>query len=85
MLNPAAQARITRIVSYLPSLREGQLLWVERIVLQFRQPKAFVLNPVSTLLDDCLLEDFGDALRLHHCFSDEAFAKDKFEYTAVRV
>ena len=85
MLNSTAQARIARIVTYLPHLREGQLLWVERIVLQFRQPKTFIVNPASTLLDECFVEDFGDALRLHHCFSDDAFAKDKFEYTAVRV
>jgi len=79
------QARIARIISYLPALREGQLIWVERIVLQFKQLKTFVLNPTSNLLDEYFLEDFGDALRLHHCFSEDAFAKDKFEYTAVRV
>ncbi len=83
--NPITQARIERIVSYLPYLREGQLIWVERIVLQFRQPKVFVANPTSDLIDECFVEDFGDALRLHHCFSADAFAKDKFEYTAVRV
>lgn len=66
-------------------MRDGQLVWVERIVLQFRQPKNFVANTTEGLIDDCFLEDFGDALRLHHCFSDDAFAKDKFEYTAVRV
>jgi len=83
--NSIGKTRIARIVSYLPHLREGQLIWVERIVLQFRQPKKFFVNPDSSLLNDCFLEDFGDALRLHHCFSDDAFAKDKFEYTAVRI
>lgn len=82
---PTAQARIARIVTYLPHLREGQLIWVERIVSQFRQPKAFWLNTASELVSECFVEDFGDALRLHHCFADDAFAKDKFEYTAVRV
>lgn len=76
---------ISRIISYLPYLREGQLIWVERIVLQFRQPKIFIANLDSDLINNCFLEDFGDALRLHHCFSDDAFAKDKFEYTAVRI
>ena len=79
------KARIARIVSYLPHLREGQLIWVERIVLQFRQTKTFTVNPDSNLTNDCFVEDFGDALRLHHCFSDDAFAKDKFEYTSVRI
>jgi hypothetical protein len=77
--------RIRRIVSYLPELREGQLTWIERIVLQFRRPKEFWANPSSDFVTECFLEDFGDALRLHHCFSDDAFAKDKFEYTSVRV
>ncbi|AMR26586.1 hypothetical protein A0257_05345 [Hymenobacter psoromatis] len=77
--------RIERIITYLPELREGQLIWVERIVLQFRRPKEFWVNPMSGLITECFLQDFGDALRLHHCFSDDAFAKDKFEYTAVRV
>ncbi len=57
----AAKTRINRIISYLPHLREGQLIWVERIVLQFRQAKAFIVNPASNLLSDCFLEDFGVA------------------------
>ena len=81
----ATQDRIRRIITYLPELRDGQLIWVERIVLQFRQPKTFRANPASDLVTPGFLEDFGDALRIHHCFSDEAFAKDKFEYTAVSV
>ena len=79
------QERIERIISYLPALREGQLIWVERIVWQFRRPRSFSANNSSDLVTPCFLEDFGDALRIHHCFSDEAFTKDKFEYSAVRV
>lgn len=81
----ATQDRIRRIITYLPALRDGQLIWVERIVLQFRRPKTFRMNPASDLVTPGFLEDFGDALRIHHCFSDEAFAKDKFEYTVVSV
>ncbi|HEY7490420.1 MAG TPA: restriction endonuclease, partial [Candidatus Tectomicrobia bacterium] len=36
-------------------------------------------------MNECLLQDFGDALRIHHCFSKEAFTKDKFEYALERV
>jgi type II restriction enzyme len=32
-----------------------------------------------------MLEDFGDVLRIHHCFSREPFSKDKFEYALERV
>ena len=31
------------------------------------------------------MEDFGDVLRLHHCFSREPFSKDKFEYALETV
>ena len=31
------------------------------------------------------MEDFGDVLRLHHCFSREPFSKDKFEYALENV
>ncbi len=81
----SVKARIQKLVEYLPSLRDGQLRWIERIVDQFRRAKSFWRNPSSPLVTDCFLEDFGDALRIHHCFSDEAFTKDKFEYTMVSV
>ena len=32
-----------------------------------------------------MLNDFGDALRIHHCFTDEPFTKDKFEYLLVNI
>jgi type II restriction enzyme len=32
------------------------------------------------LIDETALYTFGDALRIHHSFSVEAFTKDKFEY-----
>jgi len=32
-----------------------------------------------------MLQDFGDALRIHHCFSVEPFRKDRFEYVLQRV
>ncbi len=37
------------------------------------------------LLDEETLENFGDALRIHHSFSAEPFSKDKFEYVLERV
>ena len=32
-----------------------------------------------------VLQDFGDALRIHHVFSAEALSKDRFEYALERV
>ncbi len=77
--------RITRIVELLPKLSEGQVIWIEKIVRQFRQKTNFFRNSESDLISESILDDFGDALRLHHCFSDEPFTKDKFEYLLVNV
>lgn len=78
--------RIVRLVEYLPELSEGQIIWIERIVFQFTRPKQFQRLPQSDIIiNEAILEDFGDALRLHHCFSDEPFTKDKFEYVLVNV
>ena len=39
----------------------------------------------DALVSDCVLQEFGDTLRIHHCFSNEPFTKDKFEHALVRV
>jgi type II restriction enzyme len=80
------EKRIERLVNYLPDLSEGQIIWLERLAYQFTRPKNFSRNPDSNLvLTDLILDDFGDALRIHHCFTDEPFTKDKFEYVLVSV
>lgn len=80
------EERVTRLITYLPQLSEGQLIWVERIVYQFTRPKTFTrLSLGNIILNESILEDFGDALRIHHCFTDEPFTKDKFEYVLVNI
>lgn len=80
------EERITRIVNYLPQLTDGQLIWVEKIAYQFTRPTTFTRLPTSTVIsNDFILDDFGDALRIHHCFTDEPFTKDKFEYILVNI
>jgi type II restriction enzyme len=80
------EERIKWLVSYLPQLSEGQVIWVERIVYQFTRPRTFIRLRESDLIsNESILEDFGDALRIHHCFTDEPFTKDKFEYVLVNV
>src|SRR6266699_1923187 len=53
--------------------------------MQFHRPAEFHRLATSDIINDCLLQDFGDALRIHHSFSDEPFTKDKFEYALERV
>jgi hypothetical protein len=36
-------------------------------------------------VDDFFLHDFGDVLRIHHCFSKEALSKDRFEYALKKI
>jgi len=77
---------IIRITNYLPKLTEGQLIWVDKIAHQFTKLRKFErLLDSDIVTTEFLLEDFGDALRIHHCFSDEPFTKDKFEYVLVNV
>ena len=77
--------RIERLIKSLPDLTGGQLRWIESIVEQFSQPSAFTRDSESDLITPCMLQDFGDALRIHHCFSVEPFRKDRFEYVLQRV
>jgi type II restriction enzyme len=39
----------------------------------------------ADLFDETTLQNFGDAMRVHHAFSSEPFSKDKFEYVLVKV
>jgi type II restriction enzyme len=69
----------------LTKLTDGQLGWIEAIITQFDSPFAFTRTEASDIVTPCVLGDFGDSLRIHHCFSKEAFTKDKFEYAWERV
>ncbi len=78
-------ARIARLVAAVKGLTETQVAWVETVIEQFGRPCDYKRAPNSDLVTDCVLRDFGDALRIHHCFSSESFSKDKFEYALERV
>jgi len=64
----------------LAGLTEGQLEFVSTVVKQLKRPGTYTRNPESDLISDCVLQRFGDTLRIHHCFSAEPFTKDRFEY-----
>jgi len=77
-------ARIRHLIGQLNRLTDRQIFWVESIVQRMIAPKQYKLED-SDLFDMCMLEAFGDALLIHHCFSTEAFSKDKFEYVLEAV
>ncbi len=58
---------------------------MEGVIRQFTIDPVLKRNPASDLITDCVLEMFGDALQIHHCFSREALSKDRFEYAFNRV
>jgi len=64
----------------LAALRPNQVAFIDRIVAQLQAPATFVRNPTSDFITETVLNDLGDTLRIHHCFSAEPFSKDKFEY-----
>lgn len=83
-MNEGTQDRVQALVEKLPSLTDGQLYWLERVLLVFESAHEF--QPIQ---DDFVnmdeVRDFGDAMRIHHSISDEPFTKDKFEYVLARV
>jgi hypothetical protein len=79
-------SRVDRLCTALRELTAPQLDFIEQVVVQFR--KAFLKierNPKSDIVDGKLLRDFGDVLRIHHCFSKEALSKDRFEYALEKT
>lgn len=77
--------RIKRLIAAIPALTNHQLQLLDGVVHAFGQPKYFSRNADSILVPPKVLEDFGDVLRMHHCFSKEPFSKDKYEYALERV
>ena len=77
--------RIERLLHAIPELSDYRLQLVDRMVRVFGLPRNYWVSPDSTLITEQVLDDFGDVLRLHHCFSREPFSKDKFEYALENV
>lgn len=75
---------VEELVSKIPTLTAGQLYWLERVVNVFESAHYYAIAN-SDLFDIQTLENFGDAMRIHHSFSAEPFSKDKFEYAVTRV
>lgn len=75
---------VKQLVGAIPELTAGQLHWLQRVVAVFGAEHNFTLSN-SDLFDQETLQNFGDAMRVHHSFSAEPFTKDKFEYVLVQV
>lgn len=76
--------RFDRIVAILKSLSEHRLHWVEKVTDILLCPQQFVLKEKKLMNEDWFFA-FGDALMIHHAFSNEPFTKDKFEHALVNT
>ncbi|MEI8207090.1 MAG: hypothetical protein WCG03_09465 [Kiritimatiellales bacterium] len=86
MIKKDIAMRVDKLAKALYELTQPQLEFIESIVDQFRKPFITIdHHPKSDLVDDHLLRDFGDVLRIHHCFSKEALSKDRFEYAFEKI
>ena len=83
-MTSARQKRIEELTMKIPFLTQGQLFWLERVVKVFESPHTYYLYR-NDFLDRTSLNDFGDAMRIHHSFSAEPFTKDKFEFALEHV
>ena len=77
--------RIQRLLTAIPELSDHRLQLIDRVVSIFALPRSYWRSSASEIISARTLEDFGDVLRLHHCFSREPFSKDKFEYALENV
>ena len=83
-MNDDKQRLIELLIQAIPELTSGQLYWLQRVITVFSAEHRFILNK-SGIFDEATLQNFGDAMRIHHSFSAEPFSKDKFEYVLVKV
>lgn len=72
-------AQLERIQQLLPKLTKGQLFWLDKVIQNYAHRYSSRLL-ATTFFSESMLQDFGDALRTHHAFSQEPLSKDKFEY-----
>ncbi len=78
--------RLERIKNNISSLSNSQIELIEQIIKQFNLPyKEIYRHKDSDIFTDQVLLDFGDVLKIHHCFSYEPFTKDKFEFALERT
>lgn len=75
-----AGADLKKITERLAGATPAQLEFVDRILSELQRPATFTRKQDSDLVNDGVLQRFGDTLRIHHCFSAEPFTKDRFEY-----
>lgn len=78
------ESRRNRLIKIIENFPENRLQWLEKVTAILNSPHRFVLHKQKLMNEEWSLS-FGDALMLHHAFSNEPFTKDKFEYALVNT
>ncbi|PCI25944.1 MAG: restriction endonuclease [SAR324 cluster bacterium] len=79
-------SKFQKLQSIIKNLSETQINFLENLANIFQSPyQTLERNPESDLIRDNMVRDFGDYLRIHHCFSHQPFTKDKFEFALETV
>jgi Type II site-specific deoxyribonuclease len=78
------EARLQELSKRLKGLSVSQVTAIDNIVHQFERPIKAKRLETSDLISPCVLEEFGDTLQIHHCFSAQALSKDRFEFALER-
>lgn len=79
------EEKIAQLIAEIPVLNDYRLEIVQNMVQVFSQPWSTMREPDSDIISESALMDFGDVLRIHHCFSREPFSKDKFEFALEAI
>ena len=76
--NPRPQLQLATVAKHLTDTQAEDLVAIARV---FISPTVVSVPKVSDpIFNKESATYFGDVLKLHHCFSDEPFTKDKFEH-----
>lgn len=78
------ESRRQRLLQIIERFPENRLHWLEKVTDILNCPHRFVLQKQKLMSEEWSLS-FGDALMIHHAFSNEPFTKDKFEYALVNT
>lgn len=73
------------LAANLSRLTASQLRWVQGVLEQFALPYRFKRNSTSGWITESVLNEIGDALRIHHAFSRQPLSKDRFEFALERA
>jgi type II restriction enzyme len=69
------EEKIAQLIAEIPGLSDYRLSLVQNMVQVFSKPWTIKRASDSDIISEPALLDFGDVLRIHHCFSREPFSK----------